>query len=70
MKHELPVFALLIDADNDTPEVITPVIEEATRHARITVRRVYGDFTTPQLAGWREMLANHEFTPSSNTATR
>jgi len=63
MKHELPVFALLIDADNDTPEVITPVIEEATRHARITVRRIYGDFTTPQLAGWREMLANHGIHP-------
>lgn len=63
MKHELPAFALLIDADNDTPEIIAPIIEEITRHARISVRRVYGDFTTPHLAGWRETLANHGIHP-------
>lgn len=63
MKHDLPVFALLIDADNDTPEIIAPIIEEVTRHARITVRRVYGDFTTQHLAGWRETLANHGIHP-------
>lgn len=63
MKHNLPAFALLIDADNDTPEIITPIIEEITRHARLSVRRVYGDFTTPNLAGWRETLANHGIHP-------
>lgn len=63
MKHDLPAFALLIDADNDTPDIIAPIIEEITRHARISVRRVYGDFTTSHLAGWRETLANHGIHP-------
>lgn len=63
MKHDLPVFALLIDADNVTKEAIAPIIEEVTRHGRIAVRRVYGDFTTPNLAGWRETLANHGIHP-------
>lgn len=63
MKHDLPVFALLIDADNVSREVIAPIIEEITRHARIAVRRVYGDFTTPNLASWRETLANHGIHP-------
>jgi len=63
MKHDLPAFALLIDADNVSREVIAPIIEEITRHARIAVRRVYGDFTTPNLAGWRETLANHGIHP-------
>ena len=63
MKHDLPVFALLIDADNVTKDAIAPVIEEITRHARIAVRRVYGDFTTPNLAGWRDTLANHGIHP-------
>ena len=63
MKHELPVFALLIDADNVNKEAIVPIIEEVTRHGRIAVRRVYGDFTTPHLAGWRETLANHGIHP-------
>ncbi len=63
MKHDLPNFALLIDADNDTPDIIAPIIEEITRDARLSVRRVYGDFTTPQLAKWRETLANHGIHP-------
>lgn len=63
MKHDLPNFALLIDADNDTPDIITPVIEEITRDARLTVRRVYGDFTSPNLAKWREALARHGIQP-------
>ena len=63
MKHDLPVFALLIDADNVSKEAIPPIIEEVTRHARIAVRRVYGDFTTPHLAGWRETLADHGIHP-------
>lgn len=63
MKHDLPNFALLIDADNDTPDIIAPVIEEITRDARLSVRRVYGDFTSPNLAKWREVLANHGIQP-------
>lgn len=63
MKHDLPNFALLIDADNDTPDIIAPIIGEITRVARLSVRRVYGDFTTPQLAKWRESLAHHGIHP-------
>lgn len=28
MKDDLPNFALLIDADNDTPDIIAPIIED------------------------------------------
>lgn len=63
MKHDLPNFALLIDADNDTPDIIAPIIEEITRDARLSVRRVYGDFTSPNLAKWREILAGHGIQP-------
>lgn len=63
MKHDLPNFALLIDADNDTPDIIAPIIEEITRDARLSVRRIYGDFTSPNLAKWREALANHGIQP-------
>lgn len=63
MKHDLPPFALLIDADNVAKDAIAPIIGEITRHARLTVKRVYGDFTTPNLAGWRETLADHGIHP-------
>lgn len=63
MKHDLPAFALLIDADNAQQESLVPIMEEITRHARVTVRRIYGDFTTPHLAGWKLKLAEHAIHP-------
>ncbi|AYH43697.1 NYN domain-containing protein [Azoarcus sp. DN11] len=63
MKYELPSFAVLIDADNVSQEFIAPILEEITRHARITVRRIYGDFTTSNLAAWKTKLAEHAIQP-------
>ncbi|MBO3709225.1 MAG: NYN domain-containing protein [Candidatus Accumulibacter sp.] len=63
MNNNLPVFALLVDADNVTREALAPIIEDLTRDTRIAVRRVYGDFTTQHLASWRDAIANHGFHP-------
>lgn len=63
MKHDFPAFALLIDADNVRQESISPILEEITRNARVTVRRIYGDFTTPNLGGWKVKLAEHAIHP-------
>lgn len=63
MKHDLPSFAVLIDADNVRQETISPILEEITRHAWITVRRIYGDFTSQSLAGWKNTLAQHAIQP-------
>lgn len=63
MEHDLPPFALLIDADNVRQDSLAPILEEITRHARVTVRRIYGDFTTPHLAGWKLKLADHAIQP-------
>jgi uncharacterized LabA/DUF88 family protein len=63
MKHDLPSFAVLIDADNVRLDSISSILEEVTRHARITVRRIYGDFTSQNLAGWKVKLADHAIHP-------
>ncbi len=63
MKHDLPSFAVLIDADNVRLDTITPIFEEITRHARITVRRIYGDFTSQNLANWKNRLAELAIQP-------
>jgi len=63
MKDDLPSFAVLIDADNVRLNTITPIFEEITRHARITVRRIYGDFTSQNLASWKNKLAEHAIQP-------
>lgn len=63
MKHDLPSFAVLIDADNVRLDSISSILEEVTRHARVTVRRIYGDFTSQNLAGWKSKLADHAIHP-------
>ena len=63
MKHDLPSFAVLIDADNVRLDSISSILEEITRHARVTVRRIYGDFTSQNLAGWKIKLADHAIHP-------
>lgn len=63
MKHDLPSFAVLIDADNVRLDSISSILEEITRHARVTVRRIYGDFTSQNLAGWKVKLADHAIHP-------
>ena len=52
-------LAVLIDCDNARPSAIGRVIAEAAKYGAITVRRGYGDWTTPQMAGWKnECQAN------------
>ncbi|WP_153111233.1 NYN domain-containing protein [Propionivibrio limicola] len=63
MKYDLPPFAVLIDADNVRLDTISPILEEITRHSRVTVRRIYGDFTSQNLAAWKGKLAEHAIHP-------
>src|ERR1041385_5016355 len=51
-------MAVLIDGDNADADLIEQVLNEASRFGRVTVRRIYADFTTPQMNGWKEQL-NH-----------
>ncbi|MBK8469234.1 MAG: NYN domain-containing protein [Actinomycetales bacterium] len=56
-------FAVLIDADNASAAVIEPVLAEVARFGEATVRRIYGDFTSPTSAGWREVLQRNAIKP-------
>jgi uncharacterized LabA/DUF88 family protein len=47
-------IALLIDAENISPSYIEKIIDEANKYGTITLRRIYGDWTTPQLNPWKE----------------
>jgi uncharacterized protein (TIGR00288 family) len=56
-------LALLIDGDNAQPSLISKILAEAAKFGNITIRRVYGDWTTPQMKGWKEALNNHAVQP-------
>ena len=49
-------MAMLIDGDNTQPSLLQHILAETARYGVVTTRRVYGDWTTPQMAGWKEAL--------------
>jgi uncharacterized LabA/DUF88 family protein len=56
-------LAILIDADNASPAIIKGLIDEVAKLGRATVRRIYGDWTTPNLGPWKEALLDHSIQP-------
>jgi hypothetical protein len=56
MSDDSTRLAVLIDADNTSPKLIKEMFEELASYGTITVKRVYGDWTTPHLNGWRSIL--------------
>jgi uncharacterized LabA/DUF88 family protein len=49
-------LAVLIDADNAPPSVIDELLAEVATFGTASVKRAYGDWTTPNLRGWKEVL--------------
>ncbi|HEX8445104.1 MAG TPA: NYN domain-containing protein [Sphingomonas sp.] len=56
-------LAVLIDADNASPNVIGPLLSEVAALGTAVVKRIYGDFTMQNLAGWRNPLMEHAIQP-------
>ena len=56
-------FALLIDADNIGSQYIKTIVDELTNHGIITYKRIYGDWTKPQLESWKKILLDYSITP-------
>jgi uncharacterized LabA/DUF88 family protein len=51
-----PRLAVLIDADNAQASVFHDLLAEVSRYGTATVKRAYGDWTTPHLKGWKDVL--------------
>jgi uncharacterized LabA/DUF88 family protein len=49
-------LAVLIDADNAQASIIKELLGEVSTYGTATVKRAYGDWTTPNLKGWKETL--------------
>ena len=64
MSSDSRPIAILIDGDNAQPSLIEHVLAEAAKYGVATTRRIYGDWTAPQMAGWKESLHNHAFQPA------
>lgn len=49
-------LAVLIDADNAQASMVTELFEEVSRYGTASVKRAYGDWTTTNLKGWKDVL--------------
>jgi len=56
-------LALLIDADNAQPSVIDELLAEVARFGSATVKRIYGDWTSPRHGQWKRRLLKHSIQP-------
>ncbi|MBN1539728.1 MAG: NYN domain-containing protein [Candidatus Thermoplasmatota archaeon] len=56
-------ISLLIDGDNISPNLIQPILNEMQRWGDITIKRIYGDWTTNNMNGWKDILQKHAIRP-------
>ncbi len=56
-------LAVLIDADNTQPTIIAPLLSEIAKYGIATIKRIYGDWTKPNLKGWKEVLLTYAIQP-------
>ena len=63
MTPESRYIAMLIDGDNAQPSLIGNLLAEAAKHGRVMVRRIYGDWTAPNMSKWKTMLNSHAVHP-------
>lgn len=53
-RADIPLLAVLIDADNVVSRNAEAILKEITAYGEPALRRVYGDWSNPQLNGWKE----------------
>lgn len=56
-------LAVLIDGDNIPSAHVKEMMEEITKYGNPTIKRIYGDWTKPNLAKWKNLLLENAITP-------
>ena len=49
-------IAVLIDADNTSPKYAEAILDELAKYGTPTIKRAYGDWSSPRLGGWTREL--------------
>ncbi len=63
MNSESRYIAMLIDGDNAQSSLIEHVLAETAKYGIVTTRRIYGDWTPPQMTGWKDSLHSYAVQP-------
>jgi uncharacterized LabA/DUF88 family protein len=56
-------IAILIDGDNAQANLLPQTLVEAGKYGLVTVRRIYGDWTTSSMNSWKDVLNFHAVQP-------
>ncbi len=56
-------LAVLIDGDNIPSAYIKEMMEEIAKYGNPTIKRIYGDWTKPNLSKWKNILLENAITP-------
>lgn len=56
-------LAVLIDADNAPRSAIKDVMAEVAVYGTPTLKRIYGDWTSPNMGSWKPLLLENAITP-------
>lgn len=56
-------LVVLIDAENAQPSIVNSLLAEIAKYGTANVKRIYGDWTIPDLRGWKEVLLQYSIQP-------
>lgn len=56
-------LAVMIDADNAQAALVQELMSEVSRYGTATIKRAYGDWTTPNLSQWKNVLHANAIQP-------
>lgn len=63
-----PRLAVLIDADNASARIADGLFQEIAKIGEASVRRIYGDFSSPRSTAWAAVLSRHAIIPQQQFA--
>ncbi len=56
-------LSVLLDAGNASPKIISGLLEEIATYGIASVKRIYGNWTSPSLGSWKDVLLKHALQP-------
>ena len=59
----LPKFAVIIDGDNAQASLLPQILTEVSKAGLITIKRIYGDWTTTTMNQWKDSLHQNAIQP-------
>ena len=62
-EHSELRFAVLIDAENVPHSNVKGILEEIAKYGIPTIKRIYADWTKPNVSGWKNVLLENAITP-------